>query len=66
MSLNECLYPGPVILGDLCALLMRFQSPKVVLVADIEKAFLQVCLQEKGRDVTRLQRKLKRIFLLAI
>ena len=32
---------------------MRFQTHKVVLVADIEKAFLQVGLQEKDRDVTR-------------
>ena len=32
---------------------MRFQSQKVVLVADIEKAFLQVGLQEKDRDVTK-------------
>ena len=32
---------------------MRFRSYKIVLVADIEKAFLQVDLQEKDCDVTR-------------
>ena len=32
---------------------MGFQSTKIVLVADVEKAFLQVGLQEKDRDVTR-------------
>ena len=32
---------------------MRFQSHKVVLVADIGKAFPQVDLQEKDRDVAR-------------
>ena len=53
LSLNECLYRGPVILENLCALLIRFRLHKVVLVADIEKAFLQVGLQEKDRDVTR-------------
>ena len=53
VSLNECLYHGPVILEDLCALLMRFQSQKVVFVADTEKEFLQVGLQEKDRNVTR-------------
>ena len=42
-----------VTLVDLCTLLMRFRSRKIVLVADIEKAFLQVGLQEKDRDVTR-------------
>ena len=31
----------------MCALLMRFTSRKVVLVADIEKAFLQVGLLER-------------------
>ena len=53
VSLNECLYCGSVILEDLVALLMRFWSHKVVLVDDIEKAFLQVGLQEKDKDVTR-------------
>ena len=52
-SLNECLYRGPVILEDLCGLLLRFRTHKVALTADIEKAFLQVCLQPTDRDVTR-------------
>ena len=52
-SLNECLYRGPVILEDLCGLLMRFRLNKVALIADVEKAFLQVGLQPDDRDVTR-------------
>ena len=52
-SLNECLYRGPVILEDLCGLLLRFKIYKVALTADIEKAFLQVGLQPADRDVTR-------------
>ena len=52
-SLNECLYRGPVLLQDLCGLLMRFRLHKVGLVADIEKAFLQIGLQVPERDVTR-------------
>ena len=38
-SLNECLYRGPVILEDLCGLLLRFRIYKVALTADIEKTF---------------------------
>ena len=53
LSLNECLHRGPVILEDLCGLLMRFRTKKIGIVADIEKAFLQVALQEQERDVTR-------------
>ena len=44
-SLNECLYRGPVMLNDLCGLLMRFRLRTVAIVADIEKAFLQIGLQ---------------------
>ena len=40
-------------LADLCALLLRFRIQEVAVVADIEKALLQVGLQEKDRDVTR-------------
>ena len=51
--MNECLYRGPVILKDLCALLLRFRTQKISVVADIEKAFHQVGLKETDRDVTR-------------
>ena len=52
-SLNESLHRGPIILEDLCGLLMRFRLNKVALVADVEKAFHQVGLQPEDRDVTR-------------
>ena len=41
-SLNECLYRGPVLLPDLCGILLCFRIQTTVLLADIEKAFLQV------------------------
>ena len=53
-SLEECLCRGPVILEDLCRLLLRFRIYKVVLTADIENAFLQVGLQPVDRGVSRL------------
>ncbi|XP_073941069.1 uncharacterized protein [Choristoneura fumiferana] len=52
-SLNECLYSGPSMLEDLTALLIKFRTKKIALLADVEKAFLQVALQEEDRDVTR-------------
>ena len=52
-SLNECLYRGVVILPDLCGILLRFRLYSIVLLADIEKAFLQLEIQSDDRDVTQ-------------
>ena len=51
--MNEYLYRGPVNLEDLCGLLIRFRTKRIALTADIEKAFLQVGLNEADRDATR-------------
>ena len=40
-SLNDCLHRGPVILPDLCGLLIRFCKHPYIALAGIEKAFLQ-------------------------
>ncbi|XP_047984500.1 uncharacterized protein LOC125225346 isoform X1 [Leguminivora glycinivorella] len=52
-SLNECLYRGPLMLEDLTGLLIKFRTHHIGLTSDIEKAFLQMALHEKDRDVTR-------------
>ena len=52
-SLNKCLYRGPILLQDLTGILLRFRLNKIALVADIEKAFLQIGLQDEAKDVTR-------------
>ena len=52
-SLNECLHKGTVILKDICGLLIRFRTKKIGIAADKEKAFLQIELQPKEKDVTR-------------
>ena len=53
LSLNKCLYRRPVILQNLCGLLLRFRMKRIRNITDIEKAFLQVVFQLKERDVTR-------------
>ena len=52
-SLNECLYRGPILLQNLTGILLWFRLNKIALVADIEKAFLQIGLQAQAKDVTR-------------
>ncbi|XP_064458877.1 uncharacterized protein LOC135369146 [Ornithodoros turicata] len=52
-SLNECLDKGVNLNPDILQLLIRFRSFKTALTADIEKAFLQVQVREKDRDVFR-------------
>ena len=51
--LNECLLQGPVLLPSLCGILLRFRLAPIIVLGDIEKAFLQVAIQPTDRDVTR-------------
>ncbi|KAK6762325.1 hypothetical protein RB195_023150 [Necator americanus] len=52
-SLNDILHQGPTILPKLYGILLRFRTPKYVLLSDVEKAFLQVHLHENDRDFAR-------------
>lgn len=50
-SLNECLYRRLLMLEDLTKL-TRFREHNIGIVADVEKAFLQIGLQPDDHDVT--------------
>ncbi|VDO84702.1 unnamed protein product [Haemonchus placei] len=52
-SLNDVLHQGPLILPELYAMLLRFRTPKYVIISDVEKVFLQVRLHGADRDATR-------------
>ncbi|XGW34823.1 hypothetical protein V3C99_018672 [Haemonchus contortus] len=51
-SLNDVLYRGPIILPLTYGILLRLRIGSIALISDIEKAFLQVCLQEQAGSVT--------------
>lgn len=51
-SLNKCLHRGPVLLNNLCGILMRFRLHKIGMVSDIEKKSLQIRLQPSQRRHT--------------
>ena len=52
-SLNNCLEPGPNLLPELFNVLIRFRFHRVAVVADIEKAFLNIDIAARDRDVLR-------------
>ena len=53
MSLNDVLYKGPPLNADLYSLLLKFRVHPIVLTADIEKAYLQININEEHRDYLR-------------
>ena len=52
-SLNDCLHVGPSLNPLLHSILVRFRENRVALVGDIEKAFLNVEVDESDRDCLR-------------
>ena len=53
MSLNDVLYKGPCLNADLYSLLLKSREHPIVLTADIEKAYLQININEEHRDYLR-------------
>ncbi len=52
-SLNDCLYVGPSLLPLLFDILLRFRLYRIALVADIEKAFLNIGISEEEKNFLR-------------
>ena len=52
-SLNDCLHEGPNMFPNIVGVMIRFRLYKYALTGDIEKAFLQVGLQNSDRDLVR-------------
>lgn len=53
ISLNNCLHSGPCLVPTLFDIMLRFRCHLFALVADIEKAFLQIEIAPEHRDVLR-------------
>ena len=51
--LNEVLYKGPCLNADLYSLLFKFRIYPIAIIADIEKAYLQISINEEHRDFVR-------------
>ena len=53
VSLNSCLYKGPCLSPMLFDLFLKFRTHPIAMTADIEKAYLQVSVDEGDRDLMR-------------
>ena len=52
-SLNDCLFKGPKFDQLIFDILLRFRVHKTALIADLEKAFLMISIDESDRDALR-------------
>jgi hypothetical protein len=53
LSLNDCMDKGPNLIPNLVEILIKFRRWPVALVADIQKAFLQIGVRKSDQDVHR-------------
>lgn len=54
VSLNDILMIGPVIQDDLFSILLRFRKYNFVIIADIEKMYRQILVNDDQRDLQRI------------
>ena len=54
ISLNDCMNAGMNLSSNIFHLLLNFRFNKLAMLAYIEKAFLQISINENERDVLRL------------
>ena len=55
-SLNECLYRGPNMVANLCGMWLRFRMNRIAMIADIEKAYVQLQLAESDSEIYMAER----------
>ncbi|KAF2884418.1 hypothetical protein ILUMI_21758 [Ignelater luminosus] len=53
LSLNQCLETGPNLIELISSILLRFREKEIGVISDIEKAFLQINITPKDRNVLR-------------
>ena len=53
ICLNDTLHTGPSLTEQLYAVLMRFRAKKIGIIADVQKAFLAIGVDESQRDYLR-------------
>ena len=53
-SLNVCILSWPALQSNLVSVLLRFWTGMIALMADVDKMFLQIKVDEKDQDVLRL------------
>ena len=53
ISLNEILHKGPILNPNIFELLLKFRIYPNAITGDIEKAYLQIEVDEKHRDFLR-------------
>ena len=53
LSINDYLENGPNLIPPIFEIVTKFRSYPIAIVSDIEKAFLQISIEEKDRDALR-------------
>ena len=53
VSLNDCILSGPTLQPNLVSVLLRFRARRIALMADVEKMFLQIKVDERDQDALR-------------